>query len=144
MSADDAEGDNGKAHGERAPPDDAAPVDCRDEDVPDAGTLAGTSSNADMVNVDAYASAEAASDGLGDVNDAPAVAPSAEEGPASGRAANKRRVRPPGDGAGLLDLGLDLAESSDDSDFRIEDHPDESDDCSIDSDDNAQGSMLFF
>lgn len=53
-----------------------------------------------------------------------------------GRGAHKRRVKPPGAGAGLLDLGLDLAESSDDSDFRIEDHPDESDDCSIDSDDN--------
>ncbi|XP_077285223.1 uncharacterized protein LOC143910558 isoform X2 [Arctopsyche grandis] len=58
-------------------------------------------------------------------------------GRGQGRGAHKRRVKPPGVGAGLLDLGLDLAESSDDSDFRIEDHPDESDDCSIDSDDNG-------
>lgn len=44
---------------------------------------------------------------------------------------NKRRVKPVETQASILDF--DLGESSDDSDFRIEDHPDVSDDDSIDS-----------
>lgn len=36
-------------------------------------------------------------------------------------------------------LDFDLEESSDDSDFRIEDHPDNSDDDSLSLDSNAQG-----
>lgn len=35
----------------------------------------------------------------------------------------------------LLDFDLGEGESSDDSDFRIEDHPEESDDYSINTDD---------
>ncbi|XP_017769411.1 PREDICTED: PHD finger protein 14 isoform X2 [Nicrophorus vespilloides] len=48
---------------------------------------------------------------------------------------NKRRVKPVETQASILDF--DLEESSDDSDFRIEDHPDLSDDDSIDS--NGEG-----
>ncbi|XP_033201657.1 PHD finger protein 14 isoform X4 [Bombus vancouverensis nearcticus] len=45
----------------------------------------------------------------------------------------KRRVKPVGSAQSLLDF--DLGESSDDSDFRIEDHCEESDDDSVDSND---------
>ncbi|XP_017885770.1 PHD finger protein 14 isoform X4 [Ceratina calcarata] len=45
----------------------------------------------------------------------------------------KRRVKPVGSAPSLLDF--DLGESSDDSDFRIEDHCEESDDDSVDSND---------
>lgn len=44
----------------------------------------------------------------------------------------KRRVKPAAQA--LIDFD-DLGESSDDSDFRIEDHTEESDDYSFDSDD---------
>ncbi|KAL1140936.1 hypothetical protein AAG570_000864, partial [Ranatra chinensis] len=50
---------------------------------------------------------------------------------------NKRKVKP---AQALFDFD-DLGESSDDSDFRIEDHCEESDDDSIDSDDNARESV---
>lgn len=49
----------------------------------------------------------------------------------------KRRVKPVETQASLLDF--DLGESSDDSDFRIEDHAEESDDDSIDS--NGEGNL---
>lgn len=54
----------------------------------------------------------------------------------------KRRVKP---AQTLIDFD-DLGESSDDSDFRIEDHCDESDlDDSMDSDDgNKQGNYSWF
>lgn len=52
----------------------------------------------------------------------------------------KRRVKPVESQASILDF--DLEESSDDSDFRIEDHPDVSDDDSIDS--NGEGESKFF
>jgi len=48
----------------------------------------------------------------------------------------KRRVKPVGPAHQSL-LDFDLGESSDDSDFRIEDHFEESDDDSIDSDDDG-------
>lgn len=52
----------------------------------------------------------------------------------------KRRVKPVESQASILDF--DLEESSDDSDFRIEDHPDVSDDDdSIDS--NGEGASKF-
>lgn len=51
----------------------------------------------------------------------------------------KRRVKPVESQASILDF--DLEESSDDSDFRIEDHPDVSDDDSIDS--NGEGESKF-
>lgn len=45
----------------------------------------------------------------------------------------------------LLDFDLGEGESSDDSDFRIEDHPEESDDYSINSDDDDKSIVhLFF
>lgn len=45
----------------------------------------------------------------------------------------------------LLDFDLGEGESSDDSDFRIEDHPEESDDYSINSDDeNKSMSILVY
>ncbi|KOX71789.1 PHD finger protein 14 [Melipona quadrifasciata] len=49
----------------------------------------------------------------------------------------KRRVKPVGSAQSLLDF--DLGESSDDSDFRIEDHCEESDDDSVDSNDIGKG-----
>lgn len=51
----------------------------------------------------------------------------------------KRRVKPVE--ASILDF--DLGESSDDSDFRIEDHPDNSDDDSLSLDSNAQGNFFL-
>jgi hypothetical protein len=55
----------------------------------------------------------------------------------------KRRVKPVGPAHQSL-LDYDLGESSDDSDFRIEDHFEESDDDSIDSDDDGgtKGKLL--
>lgn len=54
----------------------------------------------------------------------------------------KRRVKPVESAhASLLDF--DLGESSDDSDFRIEDHCDESDDDSVDSNGNGKGKLNF-
>ncbi|PSN49297.1 hypothetical protein C0J52_09400 [Blattella germanica] len=50
----------------------------------------------------------------------------------------KRRVKPVGPAAHQSLLDFDLGESSDDSDFRIEDHFEESDDDSIDSDDDGR------
>lgn len=51
----------------------------------------------------------------------------------------KRRVKPVGPAHQSL-LDFDLGESSDDSDFRIEDHFEESDDDdSLDSDDEGEG-----
>lgn len=47
----------------------------------------------------------------------------------------KRKVKPV-EPQSLLDFDLGEGESSDDSDFRIEDHPEESDDYSINSDDD--------
>ena len=56
---------------------------------------------------------------------------------------NKRRVKPVETAhASLLDF--DLGESSDDSDFRIEDHCDDSDDDSVDSNDAGNGNWCFF
>ncbi|XP_063824574.1 LOW QUALITY PROTEIN: PHD finger protein 14 [Ostrinia nubilalis] len=52
-----------------------------------------------------------------------------------GRGAAKRKVKPV-EPQSLLDFDLAEGESSDDSDFRIEDHPEESDDYSINSDDD--------
>ncbi|XP_039749743.1 PHD finger protein 14 isoform X4 [Pararge aegeria] len=52
-----------------------------------------------------------------------------------GRNAAKRQVKPV-EPQSLLDFDLGEGESSDDSDFRIEDHPEESDDYSINSDDD--------
>lgn len=49
----------------------------------------------------------------------------------------KRRVKPVESHDALLDF--DLGESSDDSDFRIEDHCEESDDDSVDSNDAGKG-----
>lgn len=50
----------------------------------------------------------------------------------------KRRVKPV-DSAQQSLLDFDLGESSDDSDFRIEDHFEESDDDSVDSNDVGKG-----
>lgn len=50
-----------------------------------------------------------------------------------GRGPAKRKVKPI-EPQSLLDFDLGEGESSDDSDFRIEDHPEESDDYSINSD----------
>lgn len=47
----------------------------------------------------------------------------------------KRKVKPV-EPQSLLDFDLGEGESSDDSDFRIEDHPEESDDYSINTDDD--------
>lgn len=44
----------------------------------------------------------------------------------------------------LLDFDLGEGESSDDSDFRIEDHPEESDDYSINTDDENKSKLLGF
>lgn len=44
----------------------------------------------------------------------------------------------------LLDFDLGEGESSDDSDFRIEDHPEESDDYSINSDDDEKSIALVW
>lgn len=52
-----------------------------------------------------------------------------------GRGPAKRKVKPV-EPQSLLDFDLGEGESSDDSDFRIEDHPEESDDYSINSDDD--------
>lgn len=52
----------------------------------------------------------------------------------------KRRVKPVETQASILDFDLD--ESSDDSDFRIEDHPDNSDDDSLSLDSDAQGNRF--
>lgn len=49
----------------------------------------------------------------------------------------KRRVKPVETQASILDF--DLEESSDDSDFRIEDHPDVSDDDEDSMDSNGEG-----
>lgn len=54
----------------------------------------------------------------------------------------KRKVKPVEQPQSLLDFDLGEGESSDDSDFRIEDHPEESDDYSINSDDDGK-SMAF-
>ncbi|XP_072939791.1 uncharacterized protein [Epargyreus clarus] len=54
-----------------------------------------------------------------------------------GRATAKRKVKPV-EPQSLLDFDLGEGESSDDSDFRIEDHPEESDDYSINSDDDEK------
>lgn len=53
---------------------------------------------------------------------------------AEGRGSAKRKVKPV-EPQSLLDFDLGEGESSDDSDFRIEDHPEESDDYSINTDD---------
>ncbi|CAH2105737.1 unnamed protein product [Euphydryas editha] len=50
----------------------------------------------------------------------------------------KRKVKPVEQPQSLLDFDLGEGESSDDSDFRIEDHPEESDDYSINSDDDEK------
>lgn len=50
----------------------------------------------------------------------------------------KRRVKPVESAQQSL-LDFDLGESSDDSDFRIEDHCEESDDDSVDSNDVEKG-----
>jgi len=50
----------------------------------------------------------------------------------------KRRVKPVESAQQSL-LDFDLGESSDDSDFRIEDHCEESDDDSVDSNDVGKG-----
>lgn len=55
-----------------------------------------------------------------------------------GRGPAKRKVKPV-EPQSLLDFDLGEGESSDDSDFRIEDHPEESDDYSINSDDDKKG-----
>lgn len=56
----------------------------------------------------------------------------------------KRKVKPV-EPQSLLDFDLGEGESSDDSDFRIEDHPEESDDYSINSDDDDKSIVhLFF
>ena len=54
----------------------------------------------------------------------------------------KRKVKP---AQALYDFA-DLGESSDDSDFRIEDHCEESDDDSIDSNENgpSSGELSYF
>lgn len=52
---------------------------------------------------------------------------------------NKRKVKPVETQQSLLDF--DLGESSDDSDFRIEDHSEESDDDSVDSNDVGKGKL---
>lgn len=54
---------------------------------------------------------------------------------AEGRGSAKRKVKPV-EPQSLLDFDLGEGESSDDSDFRIEDHPEESDDYSINTDDD--------
>ncbi|XP_034829534.2 PHD finger protein 14 isoform X1 [Maniola hyperantus] len=54
------------------------------------------------------------------------------------RGSAKRQVKPV-EPQSLLDFDLGEGESSDDSDFRIEDHPEESDDYSINSDDDKKG-----
>ncbi|XP_063360246.1 PHD finger protein 14 [Cydia amplana] len=55
-----------------------------------------------------------------------------------GRDPAKRKVKPV-EPQSLLDFDLGEGESSDDSDFRIEDHPEDSDDHSINSDDDGKG-----
>ncbi|XP_026321798.1 PHD finger protein 14 isoform X4 [Hyposmocoma kahamanoa] len=55
-----------------------------------------------------------------------------------GRGSAKRKVKPV-EPQSLLDFDLGEGESSDDSDFRIEDHPEESDDYSINTDDEKKG-----
>ncbi|CAK1546045.1 unnamed protein product [Leptosia nina] len=55
-----------------------------------------------------------------------------------GRGVAKRKVKP-AEPQNFLDFDLGEGESSDDSDFRIEDHPEESDDYSINSDDDKKG-----
>lgn len=52
----------------------------------------------------------------------------------------KRRVKPVESAQQSL-LDFDLGESSDDSDFRIEDHCEESDDDSVDS--NGKGKLIL-
>ncbi|XP_013165051.1 PREDICTED: PHD finger protein 14 isoform X1 [Papilio xuthus] len=54
-----------------------------------------------------------------------------------GRGLAKRKVKPV-EPQSLLDFDLGEGESSDDSDFRIEDHPEESDDYSINTDDEEK------
>ncbi|XP_022119856.2 PHD finger protein 14 isoform X1 [Pieris rapae] len=54
-----------------------------------------------------------------------------------GRVLAKRKVKPV-EPQSLLDFDLGEGESSDDSDFRIEDHPEDSDDYSINSDDDGR------
>ncbi|XP_063377027.1 PHD finger protein 14 isoform X2 [Cydia fagiglandana] len=54
-----------------------------------------------------------------------------------GRDPAKRKVKPV-EAQSLLDFDLGEGESSDDSDFRIEDHPEDSDDHSINSDDDGK------
>lgn len=53
----------------------------------------------------------------------------------------KRRVKPVETAHTLLDF--DLGESSDDSDFRIEDHCEDSDDDSVDSNDAGKGKFYL-
>ncbi|KAG6450913.1 hypothetical protein O3G_MSEX006820 [Manduca sexta] len=57
---------------------------------------------------------------------------------AQARGPAKRKVKPV-EPQSLLDFDLGEGESSDDSDFRIEDHPEESDDYSINTDDDKKG-----
>lgn len=52
-----------------------------------------------------------------------------------GRGPEKRRIKPVEPGT-LLDFDLGEGESSDDSDFRIEDHAEESDDYSVNTDED--------
>lgn len=54
----------------------------------------------------------------------------------------KRRVKPVESAQQSL-LDFDLGESSDDSDFRIEDHCEESDDDSVDSNDVGKGKLYY-
>lgn len=54
----------------------------------------------------------------------------------------KRRVKPVESAQQSL-LDFDLGESSDDSDFRIEDHCEESDDDSVDSNDVGKGKLWY-
>lgn len=60
----------------------------------------------------------------------------------AGRGTAKRKVKPV-EPQSLLDFDLGEGESSDDSDFRIEDHPEESDDYSINSDDEEKSEYLL-
>lgn len=59
-----------------------------------------------------------------------------------GRGPEKRRVKPV-EPQSLLDFDLGEGESSDDSDFRIEDHAEESDDYSINTDDEEKSKDLI-
>lgn len=54
----------------------------------------------------------------------------------------KRRVKPVESAQQSL-IDFDMGESSDDSDFRIEDHCEESDDDSVDSNDAGKGNVTL-